>query len=230
VCATTVLAALIRRRRTAAGAYVESAQAELIVNQLADVFLAASLGAGHGDLGAPWGIYPCAGDDEWCVITVSGDDQWRALRWAVGAPEWAAAGSFDSVAERIANRELLDRHLAEWTRTLAPRAVMERLQAAGVPAAMMMRPDDHEQDPHLVSRAVWREMHQPGLGLVRMENGPFRSRSIPPIRVSPAPQHGEHTREICASVLGLSQPEIEALFAAGVLEEPVLPQAGALAA
>ena len=149
VCATAVLAALIRRRRTAAGAYLESAQAEIIVNQLADVFLAASLGAEPDEPGAPWGVYPCAGDDEWCVITVSDDEQWRALRWALGAPEWAAAGAFDSAAERIANRELLDRHLAEWTRTLPPRAVMERLQAAGVPAAMMMRPDDHERDPHL---------------------------------------------------------------------------------
>ena len=119
---------------------------------------------------------------------------------------------------------------AEWTRTRSPRAVMETLQAAGVPAAMMMRPDDHEQDPHLLSRGVWREMDQPGLGVVRMENGPFRSRSIPPVRVSPAPQHGEHTREICATVLGLSQPEIEALFAAGVLEEPLPTPAGALAA
>jgi len=230
VCATTVLAALIRRRRTGAGAYVESAQAEMIVNQLADVFLAASLGDEHGALGAPWGIYPCAGDDEWCVITVRDGEQWRALRWALGTPEWAAADAFDSVAERIANAELLDRHLTEWTRTLSPRAVMKRLQEAGVPAAMMMRPDDHEQDPHLVSRAVWREMHQPGLGLVRMESGPFRSRSIPPVRVSPAPQHGENTREICATVLGLSQPEVEALFAGGVLEEPLPVPTGALAA
>ncbi len=228
VCATAVLAALIRRRRTAAGAYLESAQAEIIVNQLADVFLAASLGAEQDELGAPWGIYPCAGDDEWCVITVSGDEQWRALRWALGAPEWAAAGAFDSAAERIANRELLDRHLAEWTRTLPPRAVMERLQAAGIPAAMMMRPDDHESDPHLLSRGVSRELHQPGLGDVRLEDGPFRSRNIPPIRVSPAPEHGEHTREICAAELGLSPAEIEALLAGGVIEEPLL--TGALAA
>ena len=91
VCATTVLAALIRRRRTAAGAYIESAQAEMIVNQLADVFLAASLGAGRGELGAPWGVYPCAGDDEWCVITVRDDEQWLALRRVLGDPEWAAA-------------------------------------------------------------------------------------------------------------------------------------------
>ena len=230
VCATTVLAALIRRRRTAAGARLESAQAEMIVNQLADMFLAASLGDGRGDLGAPWGVYPCAGDDEWCVITIRDDEQWLALRGVLGDPEWATADSFGGVAERIANRELLDRHLTEWTRTLPPRAVMERLQAAGVPAAMMMRPDDHEQDPHLRSRDVYRELHQPGLGLVRLENGPFRSRRIPPIRVSPAPQHGEHTREICATVLGLPQSEIEALFAAGVLEQPLLTPAGALAA
>ena len=107
---------------------------------------------------------------------------------------------------------------------------MERLQAAGVPAAMMMRPDDHEHDPHLRSRGIHRELHQPGLGRVRLEDGPFRSRHIRPVRVTPAPQHGEHTREICASVLGLSQPEIDALLAAGVLEEPVVEATGALAA
>jgi crotonobetainyl-CoA:carnitine CoA-transferase CaiB-like acyl-CoA transferase len=197
VCAATVLAALIRRRRTAAGAYIESAQAEMIVNQLADVFLAASLGA-SGD--EPSSVYPCAGDDEWCVITVANDEQRQALYRVVGDP---AADP------------------AEWTRTLPARAVMERLQAAGVPAAMMMRPDDHERDPHLRSRGVHRELDQPGLGHVRLEDGPFRSRHVPPVRVTPAPQHGEHTREICASVLGLSPPEIKALFATGVLEEPL---------
>ena len=83
---------------------------------------------------------------------------------------------------------------------------------------------------HLLARGVWREIDQPGLGGVRLENGPFRSRSVAPVRVSPAPQHGEHTREICATVFGLSQPEVEALFAAGVLEEPPPVATGALAA
>jgi crotonobetainyl-CoA:carnitine CoA-transferase CaiB-like acyl-CoA transferase len=215
VCATAVLAALIRRRRTAAGARIESAQAEMIVNQFADVFLAASLGAGQDALGTPWGTYPCAGDDEWCVITVRDDEQWLALRRVMGDPDWASFAA----SERVANRDVIDRHITEWTRTLPPREVMERLQSAGVPAAMMMRPDDHERDPHLVSRGVHREMHQPGLGVVRLEDGPFRSREIPPVRVTPAPQHGEHTREICATVLGMAQSEIDELFAADVLEE-----------
>jgi crotonobetainyl-CoA:carnitine CoA-transferase CaiB-like acyl-CoA transferase len=218
LCAAGVLAALVRRRRTAGGAYIESAQAEVIVNHLADVFAAASLGEWYGDTGAPWGVYPCAGDDEWCVITVADDAQWRALRGVLGDPEWAAP--FATVSERVANRRVLDCHLADWTRTLAPRAVMERLQAAGVPAGMMMRAEDHEDDPHLLARGVHREVDQPGVGRLRMESGPFRARAIPPVRITPAPLHGEHTREICATLLGLTESEIEALFAAGVLEEP----------
>ena len=207
VCASAVLAALIRRRRTAAGAYIESAQAEMIVNQLADVFLAASVGVRHDE---PSGVYQCAGDDEWCVITV-------ARRRAAACPP---------PRDRRSVPPTWPSGRARFRRA----TVMERLQAAGVPAAMMMRPDDHERDPHLRSRGVHRELHQPGLGRVRLEDGPFRSRHIPPVRVTPAPQHGEHTREICATVLGLPEPEIEALLAAGVLEEPLPAPAGALAA
>jgi crotonobetainyl-CoA:carnitine CoA-transferase CaiB-like acyl-CoA transferase len=96
---------------------------------------------------------------------------------------------------------------------------MQTLQAAGIPAAMMMRPDDHDHDPHLRSRGIGRELDQPGLGVVRVEDGPFRSRAVPPVRVTPAPLHGEHTREICMNVLGLTEPEVEELLAAGVLEE-----------
>ena len=229
VCATAVLAALIRRRRAGAGAYLEGAQAEMIVNHLADSFLATSLGDPHGDHGAPWGLYPCAGDDEWCVITVRDDEQWLALRRVLGEPPWAA--SFDTAPERVGNSELLDRRLSEWTKTLTPRQVMETLQASGVPAAMMMRPDDHDEDPHLQSREIHREMYQPGLDeLVRLENGPFRSRAVPPVRVTPAPMHGEHTREICATLLGLTESEIDELFAAGVLEESQPVPAGALSA
>ena len=229
LCATAVLAALVRRRRTGRGAYLEGAQAEMIVNQLADVFLATSLGAPtEPDHGAPWGVYPCAGDDEWCVITVRDDEQWLALRRVLGDPEWAV--SFDSASARVTGRELLDQRLGEWTRTLTPREVMERLQAAGVPSAMMMRPDDHEEDPHLRSRGVFSELEQPGLGVLRMENGPFRSRSIPPVRITPAPLHGEHTREICSTLLGLTESEIDELFVAGVLENSESVPAGALAA
>ena len=222
LCATAVLAALIRRRCTGRGARIEGAQAEMIVNQFADVFLAASLGeATAADLGAPWGIYPCAGDDEWCAITVGDDAQWRALRHVLGEPEWATNRAYDDAAGRVADADRLDRILAAWTSLRAPRELMETLQDAGVPAAMMMRPGDHERDPHLLSREVTSEMDQPGLGPLRMEHGPFRSRKVAPVRLTPAPQHGEHTREICTTLLGMTEADVDGLLVNGILEEPM---------
>src|SRR3954453_24216849 len=97
---------------------------------------------------------------------------------------------------------------------------MTTAQGAGGAAGMMMRPDDHDRDPHLRARGIHREIDQPGLGRVRLEDGPFRSRTLPPLRITPAPQHGEHTREICVTLLVLSEAEIPALLARGVLEVP----------
>jgi F420-dependent oxidoreductase-like protein len=91
LCATAVLAALIRRRRGGGGARIEAAQAEMILNHLADTFLASSLGAAPA--GADWALYPCAGDDEWCVIAVRDEQQRTALRRVLGdrdITEWDA--------------------------------------------------------------------------------------------------------------------------------------------
>jgi crotonobetainyl-CoA:carnitine CoA-transferase CaiB-like acyl-CoA transferase len=54
-----------------------------------------------------------------------------------------------------------------------------------------------------------------------MEGSPFRSRMIPSIDLRPAAFHGEHTRELCSTLLGMDEAEIDALFEAGVLEEPL---------
>ncbi len=90
-----VLAALIQRRQTGRGAHIESSQAESIIVSLGPQFLRESLEPGsarptlHGETDAPWGVYPCAGDDQWCVITVGSDAEWSALVAAIGSPDWA---------------------------------------------------------------------------------------------------------------------------------------------
>jgi len=235
ICATAVLAALLGRQRTGRGAYIETAQVEMIMAQISDIFLATSLGhdsvstphGNHSDLGAPWGVYPCAGDDEWCVVTVSDDADWERLCGALGNPAWMRSSAYATHEFRMENRDALDAHLAEWTSTQDPRGLMERLQAAGIAAGWMMRPpNDHADDPHFVERGLYRTLEQPGLGPILMEDGPFRSRGVLPVRVEPAPLHGQHTREICARVLGMGADEIEALVAAGVLEEPTADERG----
>jgi crotonobetainyl-CoA:carnitine CoA-transferase CaiB-like acyl-CoA transferase len=225
LAAITTLAALIDRRRTGRGAAIGIAQAESILMQLAGRLAARSVRGGpeaeSRAEAAPWSVYPCAGEDEWCVITVRGDDDWRRLGKALGAPAWAAQERLASAAGRVAYRAELDARLTEWTRTLAPRQVAERLQRAGVPAGFMQRPDEYERDPQFQAREFLRTFEQPGLEPMRIEYGPVRSERIPLPPDAPSPELGQHTREICSTLLDMDDAEIERLLAAGVLQEPV---------
>ena len=47
----------------------------------------------------------------------------------------------------------------------------------------------------------------------------FRGSDLPGPIIRPAPQLGEHTREVCRDLLGLGDEEIERLIADGVLED-----------
>jgi crotonobetainyl-CoA:carnitine CoA-transferase CaiB-like acyl-CoA transferase len=222
LCAITVLAALIARRRTGRGAVVATSQAEAILTQIAPLIAHEALRPGHTvETPAPWGVYPCAGDDEWCVITVRDDAEWRALRAALGDPDWAAADGLATVAGRIARRAVLDAQLAAWTSAHGPRAATAILQRHGVPAGFMQRPDEYEHDPQLSARGFLRTFEQPGLEPMRIENAPFRAERIPAPAYVCAPEPGEHTREICRELLGLDDYEIDRLIAGEALEEAV---------
>jgi crotonobetainyl-CoA:carnitine CoA-transferase CaiB-like acyl-CoA transferase len=98
--------------------------------------------------------------------------------------------------------------------------VTATLQSAGVPAGFMQRPDEFEDDPQLQARDFLRMLEQPGLEPRAVDNAPFRSRRIPAPAELPAPEPGEHTREICTGLLGLTTDDVDRLIASRVLEEP----------
>jgi crotonobetainyl-CoA:carnitine CoA-transferase CaiB-like acyl-CoA transferase len=228
VTAITALAALIGRRRSGLGAQIATSQAETLLVQIGKLLVEEALRPGAiqatGNVGrhaAPWGVYPCAGEDEWCVVTVRDDDDWRRLRGALGDPDWAAGNDLATTAGRLARRADIDEQLTAWTRERPPREVMATLQAAGVPAGFMQRAADFEDDPQLQVRDFLRTFEQPGLEPLRIDNAPFRSERIPLPANSPAPEPGEHTREICTGLLGMDADEVDRLIDGGVLEEPV---------
>jgi crotonobetainyl-CoA:carnitine CoA-transferase CaiB-like acyl-CoA transferase len=234
VTAIGALAALIARRRSGRGAEIATSQAETILMQISTPLVEEALRPGAievtGNAGrhaAPCGVYPCAGDDEWCVVTVRDDDDWRRLRDALGNPQWASDADLATATGRVARRTEIDEHLTRWTRALPPREVTATLQAAGVPAGFMQRPDEFEDDPQLEARDFLRVLEQPGLEPRAVDNAPFRSQRIPAPAEIPAPEPGEHTREICTGLLGLTTEEVDRLIASGVLEEPTRsPEAG----
>ncbi len=207
------------------GAHVEVAQVESIINLLGDLFLKESLEPGsvhpegnRDQRGAPWGVYQCSGEERWCTITVRDDADWSNLRTALGDPEWAADPAYQTTAGRLVGADELDTHVSAWAAERTDREVMLALQAAGVPAGMMMYPADLVADQHSVARHFPRVVDQPGLGDVILEGAAFEATGMPEPLITPAPMLGEHTREICREILAMTDAEFDELVSDGALE------------
>ncbi len=225
VTAIAALAALIHRDRTGSGAHVHISQAEVVVNQLDTLYvtqaaLAEGLAWVHEDT-ALHAVCPCAGDDEWCVISIRSDDEWWLAASVFDHPEWADDPRFATGESRLANRHELVELLSAWTRTRTPARASELLQAAGVPAGPMHRPPDVLEDSQLVQRKLYSEMVHPLIDHpLPAETGPAPFHNIPPAPQHPAPVPGQDTVEVCRKLLGMSAEQTERLIADRVLFGP----------
>jgi crotonobetainyl-CoA:carnitine CoA-transferase CaiB-like acyl-CoA transferase len=223
--ALAALAAVLGRPRRGRGARVSISQAEVILGQQAAVFALESQRPGSGvewattGPDAPRGPFPCAGDDEWCVVAVRDDTDWGRLCGVLGRPELAIDPAWASTEARRARRPEVDALVTSWTAERDSRTAMTTLQEAGVPAGMMQRLAEHADDPHLRARGHWRLLLQPQLAeLLPTENGPATYRTLAEPRLRPAPLPGEHTAEVMADVLGLDASRIADLIERAVLE------------
>jgi crotonobetainyl-CoA:carnitine CoA-transferase CaiB-like acyl-CoA transferase len=223
VTAIAALAALIRRDRTGDAAHVHISQAEVVVNQLDTLYVQeAARDAGEiRDDTSVHAVYPCAGDDEWCVISIRLDSDWRSAAQIAGRAELADDRRFATGAARATHRRELVGLLSDWTRTQNPLAAAQALQTAGVPAGPMNRPPDVLEDPQLVERNLLREMTHPLIDhALPAETGPAPFHHIPPAPQRPAPVPGQDTRAICRDVLEMSPKETERLIGEHVLFAP----------
>lgn len=206
--AVAALAALIRREHSGTGAHVHIPQAEAAVNQLATAYVAeAARAAGLSvtEDEAIHGVYPCEGDDEWCVISVRSQADRAALSTVIGRDLPDERATFITA-------------VSEWTHAHDKAAVAEILQAAGIPAAPMNRAVDIPTDPQVAFRRLYVEMAHPLFDAPMLsETGPAPYTGIPTAELRPAPMPGEQTRRICQEVLGLSTEDTDRLIADGVL-------------
>lgn len=207
--AIATLAVMIRRGSTGVGGHVHISQAEAAINQLTEVFVAESARAAGLPVDsdeAIHAVFPCAGDDEWCVISLRNASDRATVAGLIGA------------AELPHDRASLIAEVSRWTASRANVEVASELQRLGVPAGPMNRAADVAADAQVVFRHLYTDLVHPLLDApIPAETGPAPYTRIPSAELRPAPMPGEHTRAICQQVLGLSPERIDELTADGVL-------------
>jgi crotonobetainyl-CoA:carnitine CoA-transferase CaiB-like acyl-CoA transferase len=220
------LAALVGRARGVNhGVHLEVAQVETVLGMLGDVIAAEGVQPGsvgplgnRSEVGSPWGLYPCAGEEEWVAITCRDDADWQGLTRAMGNAAWAGEAALGTVDGRRARADELDERIGEWTATLTKDDVAAACQREGVPAAPMLTGAEQATDPQFVARGFAVKIDQPGVGPLWLDGAAFRGEHMVGPDIHQAPDLGEHTRDIARDLLGRDDDEIDRLLAAGILE------------
>lgn len=221
--AGAVLMALLQRRRTGKGQYVEVAQRESLTALIGEFLVGYSItgtlpprtGNRH-PFYAPHGCYPAAGNDQWVTIACRSDEEFAALCETMGWPELTNDRRFATAHERYQYQHELDSLIAAWTRNRDRYEVFEQLRRAGVPAAPVLTPVDLTFDRHLQARGFFESVTHSEAGTWEMERPLYRFQERPMSIRHNAPSFAEHNRYVFQELLGLSDVELRHLEQDGV--------------
>ncbi|KAI9285564.1 CAIB/BAIF family protein [Umbelopsis sp. AD052] len=167
----------------------------------------------------PTNTYPCA-DGKHVIIGGNGDSIYKRLMKAAGREDLATA-EYETNKERVIHQKKIDDAIASWTSTLTTDQVLEKLEAASVPAGKIYDASDLVNDEHIQARGMIEEVtvgsEQDGRGWqVKIPAITPKLDTTPGSTEWAGPDLGQHTHQILSEVLGLSNDEIQQLENEGV--------------
>lgn len=165
---------------------------------------------------APSNVYPSR-DGKMVLIGANQDTVFRRLAEAMDRPELADDPRYADHVSRGNSQAGLDDVIAAWTRTLDSDALVERLNAHGVPNGGMYRAPEMLEDAHFAAREAIVRVADPVFGPMRMQNVAPKLSETPGEVRSTAPALGAHNDEVLGGLLGIDEAERARLAAAGVL-------------
>ena len=222
-----VMAALVHRLNTGLGQFIDVSQSQTASATVPEALLdfavngrtAPRMGNQDPDM-APHGCYPCQGNDRWIAIAVADDAQWHSLCRVLQRSAWEQDARFNGAAERLHYRNELDRLVGEATAGWEAHELMERLQAAGVPAGAVLDGKDLLFDKHLMQRAFFEVVsHHPSTGMPPLPyvGRPWKMSATPAVSGRAAPVLGEHNEFTLVELLGRDKEKLADLEREGVI-------------
>ena len=157
--------------------------------------------------------------DGYITVGALSDSEWRGLCGVIAKPEWIEDERFRTPAARSVNAAERLTLVGEILATGRSAAWLEKLDAAEVPCAPVLRRAEVLTDPQVVTNGVMETMEQTGLGTIRQPRPAARFDRTPARIGGPAPRVGEHTAAILTEA-GYTGEEIAALIASGAAKGP----------
>lgn len=191
-----------------------SAQSHIAMNYLVSGRMPVRAGLAS-QITCPWQAFDAA--DRPIMVAVGTDRQFADLCRVLGLNDLAGDPRFATNRQRMANRPELIAQLARVFATRAASEWMDTLAAVGVSAGPLNDFGAVAADPQLSHRNMFREMPHPLAGQMRFVANPVNFSETPVAYEQAPPRHAEHTREVLASHLGLSDSEIDRLVKDGVV-------------
>ncbi|MFC1535194.1 CaiB/BaiF CoA transferase family protein [Thermodesulfobacteriota bacterium] len=221
--ASAVVAALDYRQKTGKGQYIDASMLEICVHQISpallDWIINANMQTRTGNripYAAPHGVFPCLGDDRWCALAVFTDDDWARFCGVLGDLPWTKETKFSDLPSRKQNEDELENLVSQWTIKYSAEKIMQKMQAAGLPAGVVQNGQDIlENDPQLKEREFLVPLAHPVLGVFGHPAPPYKLLKTKS-QVKTSPCLGEHNDYICTKILGMADDEFVELVQDGV--------------
>ena len=233
--ATGLLAAERHRSRTGIGQHVSLSLADVAFAMVANLGYLAQAQVLHQDrppigndmYGAFGRDFPTADGRRVMVVAIS-LRQWESLVEATGIgehlPAIEKAMNVDLTLEgdRFKARDALAAFIAPWVAVRTLGDIADVFDARGVCWGPYQTFQQLLEDDWRTSEAnpMFAEIDQAGVGTVRAPGSPLAFSAIDRVPPKPAPLLGEHTVEILAGELGMTEGEIGRLLDAGVVASP----------
>ena len=216
-----VTSALLHRERTGEGQAVEvpmfesMAQVVLADHMFGRTFVPPVGEAGYGRILSP-SRHPYRTADGWLCVLIYNDRQWQSFFRLVGREDMAADPRYGSMRGRNEHIDELYAMVAQTLQSRTTAAWISALQSVDIPAGPMNSLDSLLDDPHLAAVGFFETVEHPSEGLINTLRLPVTWSKSEPRPTRPAPNLGQHNREILGES-GFSSEEIESLLRAGVV-------------
>ncbi|ULX54074.1 hypothetical protein A9P79_19325 [Cupriavidus taiwanensis] len=216
--------ALLHRERTGEGQYIETSLLDTYFNMhevsvprvgLRKGYEPRRTGSQHPD-GGPTGIFRC-GDGTYLTLATL-PHQWEQFATALGRADLLTDPRFATAALRRDNNAPLKEILEAWLSGFPSRDdAIAALEQQRIPCAPVLTLREAINHPHLQERGVVRTVSDPYLGEFQIPGPPARFSAWQYASALKADLLGEHNEQVLKDIAGLSEAEIDALYAEGVL-------------